>query len=181
MFAGRFWWMLRYLGHGSVQLLDGGFTAWQEGGFEITSEVSTFESTDFKASLQAAMMVDREYVMRRLGDPDMLLIDARAVERYRGEVEPIDPEAGHIPSALNLPFAGNLHKGRFKSAEELRERFVAAEEVEDVVLYCGSGVSAAHNLIALEEAGIEGAKLYLGSWSDWCSFQDAPIATGEES
>ncbi len=118
--------------------------------------------------------------MRRLDDPGLLLIDARAAERYRGEVEPIDPQAGHIPSALNLPFAGNLREGRFKPAEELRKRYAATEEVEEVVLYCGSGVSAAHNLIALEEAGIRGAKLYLGSWSDWCSFRDAPIATGED-
>ncbi|UCH27280.1 MAG: sulfurtransferase [Trueperaceae bacterium] len=180
MFAGRFWWMLRYLGHGKVKLLDGGFTAWQAAGFEVTGEIPTFDSTEFKASVQAEMMVDREYVMRRLDDPGLLLIDARAAERYRGEVEPIDSQAGHIPSAINLPFAGNLREGRFKPAEELRKRYAVTEEVEEVVLYCGSGVSAAHNLIALEEAGIRGAKLYLGSWSDWCSFRDAPIATGED-
>lgn len=180
MFASRLWWLLKYLGSDRVRVLDGGFRAWTEAGLPVTSDPPAHPPQQFRARVRSEMAVDREEVLRNLGKPDRLLVDARAPERYRGEVEPLDPLAGHIPSAVNLPFAENLTEGRFKSSEELRQRFAALESAHEVVVYCGSGVSAAHDVLAMEEAGHPGARLYHGSWSDWCSYDDAPVATGEE-
>jgi thiosulfate/3-mercaptopyruvate sulfurtransferase len=180
MFASRLWWLLRYLGHGDVKVLDGGFAAWTEAGSPVTSEPARHEPARFVPRVDRGMAVDREHLLRNLGNPDVLLVDARAAERYRGEVEPIDPRAGHIPSAINLPFAGNLEGGRFKSVEALRQRFDVTGDAEEVIVYCGSGVSAAHDVLAMEEAGLKDVKLYHGSWSDWCSYEDSPVATGDE-
>lgn len=181
MFASRLWWLLRYLGHDRVRVLDGGLEAWRRAGLPLTAEVREYPRQEFEARPRNEMAVDREYVLRNLDNADMLLIDARGAERYRGEVEPIDPVAGHIPSAINLPFAGNLEGGRFRAPEELRRRFEVLGEANEVVVYCGSGVSAAHDILAMEEAGHRGVRLYHGSWSDWCSFEDSPVAVGEES
>jgi len=180
MFAGRLWWTLRYAGHDRVQVLDGGLSAWLEAGFEVTQEVPDYPPSDFSLHLRPEMVADVEAVRRKLHDLNVLLIDARGPERYRGEVEPLDKKAGHIPGAVNKPFTENLELGRFKSPEALRERFAEAEGAQEVIVYCGSGVSAAHDLLALEEAGIGGAKLYVGSWSDWSSFEENPVVTGEE-
>jgi thiosulfate/3-mercaptopyruvate sulfurtransferase len=180
MFASRLWWLLRYLGHDAVAVLDGGFDAWREAGLPVASGPEEHETARFEPEVRGQMAVDREYVLRNLGNPEMLLVDARAAERYRGDVEPIDPRAGHIPSAINLPFGENLAGGRFKGAGELRRRFDLLDEAEEVVVYCGSGVSAAHDVLAMEEAGVEGVKMYHGSWSDWCSYEDSPVATGDE-
>lgn len=182
VFAGRLWWMLKYAGHDAVQLLDGGFAAWTEAGFEVSSETSSFDEGVFTLSLRPEMLVDKNYIFRNLDNPNVLLIDARGAERYRGEVEPLDPVGGHIPGALNRPYIENLQQGRYKTAKVLKEEFreLELDEAEELVLYCGSGVSANHNLIALEEAGIENAKLYVGSWSDWSSYKTNPVARGEE-
>jgi thiosulfate/3-mercaptopyruvate sulfurtransferase len=182
MYAGRFWWMLRYVGHDQVQVLDGGLSAWLEAGFPLSTALPDHEAQNFAVQLRSELLVDMGYIRRNLENPDVILIDARAAERYRGENESLDPKAGHIPGALSLPFAGNLKGKYFRSAAELKERFAEfeLEESEELVVYCGSGVSASHNLLALEEAGIKGAKLYLGSWSDWSSYGENPIATGEE-
>ena len=180
LFAGRLWWMLRYAGHDDVQLLDGGIDAWVDSGGPLVTEVPRYPAQRFTLRLRPEMVVDRAYVLRNLDSPDVLLIDARNAPRYRGEVEPIDPVAGHIPSALNLPFGDNLDGGRFKGRKALFERFELTGEAEEVVVYCGSGVSAAHNVIAMEEAGLPLPRLYAGSWSDWVSYGDAPIATGDE-
>jgi thiosulfate/3-mercaptopyruvate sulfurtransferase len=180
MFASRFWWLLKYLGHDRVRVLDGGIAAWRAEGHELTGDETRPEPARFVPEPRPEMAVDREHVLRNLGNPDVLLVDARAEERYRGEVEPIDPQAGHIPSAVNLPFAGNLDHGRFKAPEDLRRRFELLEGPEEVVVYCGSGVSAAHDVLAMEEAGYRGVRLYHGSWSDWCSYPDAPVETGGE-
>lgn len=179
LFAGRLWWLLRYAGFDRVQLLDGGLGAWTEAGYGVTTEVPRFPAATLELALRAEMAVDRDHVLRNLGNPDVLLIDARAPERYRGETEPLDPKAGHIPSAVNLPFAGNLEGGRFRDPAALAERFAVTEEAEEVVLYCGSGVSAAHDVLAMEEAGLPTPRLYVGSWSDWSSYDDAPVATGD--
>ena len=125
------------------------------------------------------MVVDRNFVLKNIENKKVLLIDARAGERYSGEVEPIDPVAGHIPSAINLPYEDNLHAGRFLVSEKLRQRFAIAQEADEVVVYCGSGVTATHNILALEEVGFTSAKLYVGSWSDWVSYDDAPVATSQ--
>lgn len=181
MFAARLWWLLKYYGHDAVRVLDGGLAAWRAAGLPVAAEPGSYPSARFQGRRREEMAVDRDRVLRAIEDPDVLLVDARASERYRGEVEPIDPRAGHIPTAINLPFVGNLDGGRFREAEALRERYQQAAEAEEVVVYCGSGVSAAHDLLAMEEAGILGARLYHGSWSDWCSFEDAPIAREDES
>ena len=180
MFAGRLWWLLRYAGHARVQVLDGGFSAWVEAGYPTTADAPTYPATSFELRLQPGMVVDRQQVLRNLDNPNVLLLDARSAERYRGENETLDPQGGHIPGALSRPFADNLERGRYKSAEALKARFEDLSEAEEVIVYCGSGVSAAHDLIALEEGGIKNAKLYAGSWSDWLSYEDAPVATGEE-
>jgi len=173
--AARLWFLLRWFGHGAQSVLDGGLQAWagplEEG--DVEAARGDFESRPPDRS----GILDFEEVA---GLVDAPLLDSRAGERYRGETEPIDPKAGHIPGARSAPFAGNLREdGRFKSKEELRERFreLGVEGGEKVVVYCGSGVNACHNLLALELAGITDARLYAGSWSDWSS-SDAPVATG---
>jgi thiosulfate/3-mercaptopyruvate sulfurtransferase len=180
LFAGRMWWLLRYAGHDQVKLLDGGLSAWVAMGGAVTAAVPTYPRAEFDLDLRPEMAVDKAFVARNLDNPEVLLIDARAPERYRGEIEPLDPQAGHIPSAVNRPFAENLEGGRFLSRDALRARYVVAEEAEDVVVYCGSGVSAAHDVLAMEEAGLPLPKLYVGSWSQWSGDPEAPVATGSE-
>jgi thiosulfate/3-mercaptopyruvate sulfurtransferase len=179
--AARLWWMLRYLGHDAVAVLDGGFPAWKAEGRPLAAGRESRASRAFTPRVRESMRVD-------VGAIDLeaqLLIDARAPERFRGEVEPLDPVKGHIPGARNHENARNLGAdGRFLSKQELRERFdsiLGGTPAGSVVSYCGSGVTACHNLLAMEIAGIHGAKLYPGSWSEWCSDASRPIATGEES
>ena len=181
VFAGRLWWMLRYSGHDAVRVLDGGLSAWQAAGYETSAEVPVVEQGVFTLNLRPEMVADMLEVREKLEDPSTLLVDARGAERYRGDTEPLDKKAGHIPGALNLPFAGNLQEGRFKDAGALKERFEDLSGVEEVIVYCGSGVSAAHDLLAMDEAGLKNARLYVGSWSDWSSYDDLPVATGEEA
>lgn len=180
MVASRFWWLLRHLGHDDVRVLDGGFEAWREAGLPVSKDSTKPEVARFVPALRPELVVDRDYVLRNLGNPGVVLVDARAGSRYRGETEPLDPVAGHIPSAVNFAYADNLEGGRFKSSDALRERYEPLSDADELVVYCGSGVSAAHDVLALEEAGLSGARLYAGSWSDWCSYQDSPVATGEE-
>ncbi|HVD01555.1 MAG TPA: sulfurtransferase [Candidatus Dormibacteraeota bacterium] len=172
--SARLWWLLRYYGHPAVAALDGGLAAW-EGPLE--KGPVTPGRGDFRVRpADRSMAVDRDYVRAAKG---AVLFDARAGERYRGEVEPIDSKAGHIPGALNIPWSANLGPDRrFLPPEQLRERYAAARGRE-VIAYCGSGVSAAVDLMAMALAGIDGARLYEGSWSDW-SRQELPVATGPE-
>lgn len=179
-FAARAWWLLRWIGHGGlVRVLDGGLEAWRAAGGPVEADEPTPEPVRHGAAPDAAMVVDREWVERHLDDPSTLLVDARAGERYRGEREPIDPRAGHIPGALSRPFADNLDRGRFLPPDALRRRFADLEEAERVVVYCGSGVTAAHDALAIEEAGLPLPSLYAGSWSDWSSHPDTPLETGD--
>ena len=180
VFAGRMWWLLKYLGHDDVKVLDGGFSAWQEAGLETTAELPHREAATFTPRLNSEMVANIEEVKRKLDDPKTVLIDARGADRYRGDVEPMDKKAGHIPSARNRHYAGNYENGKFKDEGALQARFAEAKKAEEVIVYCGSGVSAANNLLALEEVGVTGAKLYVGSWSDWSSYEDTPVAVGEE-
>ncbi len=181
MFAARLWWLLRYAGFSQVWVLDGGLSAWTAAGLPLTQAVTNPEPLALTLRLRPEMLADVTEVRDRLGDGRAKLFDARAPERFRGEVEPLDKKAGHIPGALNKPYTENLEDGLFKSPERLRERFADVTDGDDIILYCGSGVSAAHNALALAEAGIGGAKLYAGSWSDWVSYDENPVETFDEN
>lgn len=182
-YCGRLWWMLKWVGHEAVAVLDGGWQAWLAAGGAVQSGRQPAPATsDFRLLPSLARLIDANTVLQQLGRPGQTIIDARAEPRYRGEVEPLDPVAGHIPGALNRPFATNLGAdGRFKSADQLRTEFkalLAGRDPSGVVHHCGSGVSAIPNLIAMEVAGLGRATLYGGSWSDWCSDPTRPMAQG---
>lgn len=185
MFCGRLWWMLKWAGHESVAVLDGGLQAWQAAqGATESGAVAPSAQTMGHFTLQpaAAKLVQTPTVESQLGRPGFNLLDARAPQRYRGEVEPLDPVAGHIPGALNRPFTLNFSAdGRFKPAAELRAEFnalLAGRDPASVVHQCGSGVTANPNLIAMEIAGLGRTALYAGSWSEWCSDPARPFAQG---
>jgi thiosulfate/3-mercaptopyruvate sulfurtransferase len=178
--AARLWFMLRVHGHGLVSVLEGGLAAWTAAGLPLeTAPAQVAPVPPPRLVRDESRLLDRAAV-EKLGAGDLLL-DARAPERYRGEVEPIDRRAGHIPGAVNAPFSANLREGgRFRPPEELRELYckLGADRAGQIVASCGSGVTACHDLLALELAGFTGARLYVGSWSDWSSDPAAPIATG---
>ena len=179
MIAGRLWWLLRWLGHDQVALLDGGLQAWQAAGGAMTNVVPTLLPSVFVPSRQARL-VDADFVLEHIETPHMHLVDARAAERFRGDVEPLDPVGGHVPGASNRFFKDNLlPDGRFKPAAELRAEWLAilAGALPDQVVHqCGSGVSACLNMVAMEIAGLPGSKLYAGSWSEWCADCGRPVA-----
>ncbi|MGP1681993.1 MAG: sulfurtransferase [Giesbergeria sp.] len=182
-YCGRLWWMLKWMGHDAVAVLDGGLAAWREAGGEVASgEEPAHFQTNFTVREPLRTLRTADEVQAQLGTPGQTLIDARAPERYRGEVEPLDPVAGHIPGALNRPFTQNFGPdGRFKSAELLRSEFAAllgTHGAVGVVHHCGSGVTANPNLIAMELAGYAPAALFAGSWSEWCSDPARPVARG---
>jgi thiosulfate/3-mercaptopyruvate sulfurtransferase len=179
--ASRLWWMLRYAGHDNVKLLDGGYGSWQAAGHPVSTEAPQVHQTVFEAAPQPDMLLSTEDVKSRLGKAGTTLIDSREPRRYLGLEEPIDPVAGHIPGAVNYFWKQSLDEsGRWKRAEGQQERFAGLKRDEEVVVYCGSGVTACPNVLALTEAGFTDVKLYGGSWSDWISYSDNPIATGEE-
>jgi thiosulfate/3-mercaptopyruvate sulfurtransferase len=179
--ATRLWWMLRWLGHDAVAVLDGGWEAWMASGGPVSAELPRVVPAVFRGQPRDAW-VDVEYVRSHLNDPAVVVVDARSAERFRGEVEPIDPVAGHIPGARNRLYKDNLDaSSRFKPPAQLREEFLrllADARPEQIVHQCGSGVSACHNLLAMEIAGLPGGRLYPGSWSEWCADPARPIAKG---
>ena len=181
MFASRLWWLLRWVGHDAVAVLDGGFAKWTAEGRPVSRGDERAEPADFRPNPRTGMTVDANDVAAHVGDARWRLIDSRAPERYRGEVEPIDPVAGHIPSANNHFFQWNIDDhGTFRTPDDLRAGFRDALEgvaPDHVVFYCGSGVQACQNLLALEHAGVHGVKLYPGSWSEWSSDPKRPIVT----
>lgn len=184
--AARLWWLLRWLGHPRVALLDGGWQAWLAASGPTSELAPQVAPTIFIPRPQAGMIVDADAVDALRTDPHALLLDARAGERYRGETEPIDARAGHIPGARSAPFAGNLTAdGMFATPDQLAERFAVLGAATDrvaspLVCYCGSGVTATHNLFALHLAGRDDALLYPGSWSDWSSDPARPVAMGND-
>jgi thiosulfate/3-mercaptopyruvate sulfurtransferase len=181
MFASRLWWLLRWLGHDAVAVLDGGFAKWVAEGRPVSAEIAARPQSTFTGEPHDAMLVDAADVQTFLHGPNIRLVDARAPERYRGDVEPLDPVAGHIPGARNHFFQRNLQNGQFRTPEDLRASFresIGDVEGKDVVCYCGSGVTACHNLLALERAGISGARLYAGSWSEWVADRSRPVERG---
>ncbi len=178
--AGRLWWLVRWLGHADVRVLDGGFDAWLAAGLPTATATTdrTPEPAPGDFALRPPLTRIREAA--ELPDPAIQLLDAREGERFRGEAEPIDPVAGHIPGAISAPFAGNLTDGRFLSPAALAARFadLGLDPGTDTVCYCGSGVTAAHNIMALLIAGFPEPALYAGSWSEWITDPKRPVATG---
>ena len=170
-FAGRLWWLLRSLGHDHVAVLNGGIQQWQRRGYALTTTLPQPKTSIYRPYLNTDNWLTASQVENRLAQKSICLIDARTPERYRGEQEPIDPVAGHIPGALNRPFQLNLNKqGLFLPPEQLAQQFsqlIGSHKPEQVVHYCGSGVTACHNLLAMEHAGLQGSKLYAGAWSEW--------------
>ena len=182
MAAARLWWLLKLLGHARVAVLDGGIAAWRAaGGSETAGASAPVAVGAYPSRFDSDQLVDAEDIVARLGEAGVWLIDARAGERFRGEIEPIDPVAGHVPGAVNLPFSQNLRDGRFKPADELRAELsslLGHRSPADAVLMCGSGVTACHLLLAFEHAGLQGARVYPGSWSGWIGDPARPIARG---
>jgi len=178
MFASRLWWLLRYLGHDNVAVLDGGFAHWLLGDHPTHAGEESRASANFSGELHNWMCVSVDEVLRLHQDPSCQLIDARAPERYRGDAEPLDPVAGHIPDSVNHFFKNNLTSdGTFLPPITLRQRLESTlngHEAARAISYCGSGVTACHNLLALTHAGLSGARLYAGSWSEWCADQNRP-------
>ena len=179
MIAGRLWWLLRWLGHDRVALLDGGLPAWLAAGGAMTDVMPTLTAARFVARPRA-VRVDADYVLERIETPHMVLVDGRGADRFRGENETIDPVAGHIPGAINRCFKDNLlPDGHFKPAADLRAEWLAVlagATADQVVHQCGSGVSACLNVLAMEIAGLPGSQLYPGSWSEWCADPGRPVA-----
>lgn len=181
MFAARLWWLLRWLGHAEVAVLDGGIAAWQAAGGTLTDAV-TAPATPGTLTESAALVstVNAENLLENLNTATLTVIDARAADRFRGENETLDATGGHIPGARNRFFKDNLDQnGNFKNATQLRSEWSALiSDPRTAVMQCGSGVTACHNLLALEVAGLTGARLYPGSWSEWSSDPSRPVATG---
>jgi len=177
MYAARLWWMLRWVGHPAVAVLDGGMAAWQSQGLPMSTDVPVHGGGTIADQAPLVSTVSANEVLDR---GSRTVIDARAPDRFRGENETIDPVGGHIPGAKNRFFKDNLAAdGRFKSAEQLKADFAAVlDEPSKAIMQCGSGVTACHNLLAMEVAGMPGAALYPGSWSEWCADPARPVATG---
>lgn len=180
MFAARLWWLLRWLGHEAVAVLDGGMAAWQALGQPLSTEVPVKPHGSLSIRAPFVPTVTVREVMDNLASGQRIVIDARAVDRFRGENETIDPVGGHIPGAKNRFFKDNLQAdGRFKDPEDLRAEFGAlVDDPQRAIMQCGSGVTACHNLLALEVAGMTGASLYPGSWSEWVGDPARPVAKG---
>ncbi|MCD8511420.1 MAG: sulfurtransferase [Bacillus sp. (in: Bacteria)] len=180
--ASRLWWMLRYVGHVQVFILNEGFSHWKEKGYPTTNKAISPQLAAFTPRLRKEMKIEGETLKKKLHSKEILLMDSRSKERYTGEQETIDPIAGHIPSAVNEDWQNRLsNDGRWLSKLEQDERlskYIVMKDKE-LIVYCGSGVTACVNVLALEEMGLQ-PKLYVGSWSDWISYPDHPIATGEE-
>lgn len=170
-FASRLWWLLRYLGHDNIKLLDGGMTAWREAGFNTDNQIASATAGNFTASVRDDMVVDINTVKTIPLLPDAVLIDARESARFLGHQEPIDPIAGHINGAKNYPWQELTNDAAMlQSEQQLREHWGSVLSQGEIVCYCGSGVTACVNLLSLAELGREDARLYVGSWSDWCSY-----------
>lgn len=181
MVASRLWWMLRYLGHEKVFVLNGNYSLWKEKGYPVTDEVPSFDIARFFPRIRTEMVVDMERVRDRIGRDEVIVIDSREGQRYRGETEPIDPVAGHIPSARNFFWGDCMREdGTWYDPSTQKKRFSGVNDDAEIIVYCGSGVSACPNILALCEAGYDQVKLYAGSWSDWCSYPDNPIAVGDD-
>lgn len=179
-FASRLWWMLSYVGHENVYILNGGFKEWTEHGFPVTKEKPVFTKKDFSVNVQPHMTISKEEVAASLNEA--ILIDSRELARYQGISEPVDKKAGRIPGAVHGFWKENLDEsGMWKDEHRLRERFADLHFDEEIIVYCGSGVTACPNILALKGLGYQNVKLYPGSWSDWITYPDAPIEKEPQS
>lgn len=183
MAASRLWWLLQWLGHEAVAVLNGGWSQWLQSGYPVTSGAESRVARQFTPQVQSMRLIETSEIRDRLSDPTLKIIDSRAAERYRGEIEPIDPIAGHIPGALLSPHLNVLDsKGIFLSADNLRQHFetlLGDVSAEEAAFYCGSGVTAVQNVLAMKYAGMGNARLYAGSWSEWIADPDRPFSTGD--
>ncbi|WP_166702216.1 sulfurtransferase [Bacillus albus] len=180
--ASRVWWLLNYVGHEKVYILDGGFPAWEENGLPLATEIPVAKRKAFKANVQDHMLVTMETVKENIhAGADVTLIDSREPKRYAGVEELVDPKAGHIPTAVNYFWKdGMLQSGQFKNEAQQQERFQNLAKDKETIVYCGSGVTACPNILALKLAGFQNVKLYAGSWSDWISYPENQIAKEED-
>ncbi|MEK4969537.1 sulfurtransferase [Cytobacillus sp. FSL R7-0696] len=180
-FAARCWWVFHYFGHEQVYILDGGFKEWLASGHPTESKVQSFGRGEFTATIQTDMVADYKQVKEAIeySNNEVVLIDSREEKRYLGLIEPIDKKAGHIPGAMNKVWMDTLSEGKFKSIDEQKQRFSEIEKDKHIIVYCGSGITASPNYLALKEAGYKNVKLYPGSFSDWISYDEHPIATKE--
>lgn len=179
-YASRLWWMLKYLGHERVFVMDEGYSAWKKASFPVSDHQAVRIPSQYEADVQKKMLASMEDVQNVVNAGGALLIDSRESRRYEGLEEPIDPKAGHIPGAINKFWKDVLdEQGRWKSTEVLKEHYEGIDPEQEVIVYCGSGVSACPNVLALGKAGYKNVKLYAGSWSDWISYEENPVATGE--
>jgi thiosulfate/3-mercaptopyruvate sulfurtransferase len=182
MYASRLWWLLRYAGHNAVAVLDGGWAKWLREGRPVRAGEETRPATTFVASPRREMQVSVDEVRAQLGQPATLLVDARAPERFEGQTEPIDRVPGHIPGAVNHHYRSNAGDDfTLLPPHQLREQFrrvLGSHEPSQAVMYCGSGVTACHNLLAMTHAGLPGARLYAGSWSEWSADPARPVEKG---
>lgn len=174
-FAARFWWLLRYLGHEKVYVLDGGYKEWQEKNLPVSQELPVFDAVTYTVKLCPELAASYEEVKKTVDTGGAVLLDSRESARFMGIIEPIDKKPGHIPGALNKVWTDNLHNGHWKSIDEQKARFEDLEPSETIIVYCGSGVTATPNVLALTELGYKHVKLYPGSYSDWISYPDNPI------
>ncbi|TFJ91508.1 sulfurtransferase [Lentibacillus salicampi] len=181
MFAARFWWLLQYAGHEDVHLLDGGFEQWVRAGYNITTEVPKLEATEFKPNFQENAVTDIEEVIEKLANQSATLIDSRSHDRYLGKTEPLYRKAGHIPGAKSFFWKNVLNAdGKWKETAELEKNFDSLSKDDEIIVSCGSGVSACPNVLALKSAGFRNVKLYPGSFSDWISYDENNVETKDE-
>ncbi|CAM3981266.1 sulfurtransferase [Lederbergia lenta] len=174
-FASRFWWLLTYIGHDQVYVLDGGLKKWKDAGYPITSHTMKYEETVFSIFENKHMLATYLEVKQRSADKQAVLIDSRAKERYLGLTEPMDKRPGHIPGAINKVWTEGFKDGKWKSKQDQIARFTELDHSTEIIVYCGSGVTATPNILNLMSAGFENVKLYAGSYSDWVSYDENPV------
>lgn len=176
-FAARFWWLLQYLGHEKVFVLDGGYRGWSAANYPVTTDIPSFEKTEFHVNIRSEWIATSGYVREvvRNKPKNVILIDSREEKRYLGIEEPVDKVAGHIPGAINKPWMEGMGDGHFKIVEEQKQRFAGIGSEKQLIVYCGSGVTAVPNFLTLKEVGFEKVMLYVGSFSDWISYEENEI------
>jgi thiosulfate/3-mercaptopyruvate sulfurtransferase len=174
-FAARFWWLLQYMGHNKVYVLDGGFKNWLEANSPVTVGIPVFKKAEFRLILRSELLATFEEVKEAVETQNQVLVDSREEKRYLGLEEPIDKKAGHIPGAINKPWMEGVKSGHYLPVPEQLQRFSDLDSNQSIIVYCGSGVTAVPNFLALTEAGFQKVKLYVGSFSDWISYEENKI------